>query len=361
LTTILAACSPGEIRAVAVQDGRLLDYAIERPGVPNMVGDRMRARVLAIVPAMAGAFLVLPDASEGFLPDSLGGAGLTVGAAVTVLVTRAAQGEKGPRLSARTDQAGPGAPALLDRGPGAIQRLLALHPDADVVVDHPAVVPGRARVVARAWDEATRAAIDALADPIMPLPGGGRASIHPTPALVAIDLDAGSNTNERRAKSAAQRAANLAALPALARAIRLRNLSGAIVVDLAGMPMKARAALAPAFAAALAQDPLQPRFLGFTALGLAEILRGRVHPPLHEMLAGPHAAGLEALRHMVSESTADPATPRRLLAAPDVATALQADTEARSDLARRTGRPLVLKSDPAQPPGTWRTEAIPRA
>ncbi len=358
-TTILAACSPGEIRAVAVREGRLLDYAIERPGAPEWVGDRLRGRVGAIVSAMAGAFVVLPH-SEGFLPDSQGGAGLRVGDAVTVVVTRAAQGDKGPRLSARTEQAGAGPPALLARGPGAIERLLQWHEGAAVVVDDPAVWPGRASLAARAWDDATEAAVAALADPILPLPGGGRASIHPTPALVAIDLDAGAATAERRVKAGAQRDANRAALPHVARAIRLRNLSGGIVVDLAGMAARARAGLAPDVAAALAPDPLRPRFLGFTALGLAEILRPRVHPPLHELLAGPHAAALAALRRLAAEDAANPAARHRLLAAPDVAAALENDAAARADLARRTGRPLILRSEPALAPGTWRMEVLPR-
>ena len=128
------------------------------------------------------------------------------------------------------------------------------------------------------------------------MPAGMRASIYPTPALVAIDLDMAAATASRQAKASAQMAANLAALPALARQIRLRNLSGAILVDPAGLSLKRRPKLAPALAMALATDPLQPRLLGFTALGLAEIVRRRVRPPLHELLAGPHAAGLAALR-----------------------------------------------------------------
>ena len=67
----------------------------------------------------------------------------------------------------------------------------------------------------------------------MLLPGGARASIHPTPALVAIDMDTGGATAERRPSQAAQMAANLLALPEVARQIRLRNLSGAVVVDVA--------------------------------------------------------------------------------------------------------------------------------
>jgi Ribonuclease G/E len=346
---------------VALCDGRLLDYAIERPGAPDGVGDRLRGRVTAVLPAMAGAFVALPTGAEGFLPDSQGAAGLGVGDAVTVLVARAAQGGKGPRLTAQTPQAGPGAPVRLEPGPGALRRLLDLHPGAAVVVDDPAAASPGATLRSQAWDDAIAAQVEALGSPELPLPGGGRASIHPTPALVAIDLDTGSAPGERRAKPAAQRNANRAALPALAAAIRLRNLSGAIVVDLAGMPARARVGLAPDFATALAPDPLQPRFLGFTALGLAEILRPRRHPPLHELLAGPHAAGLAALREMAARAAAAPATALALRAAPAILRALDDDAVARSDLARRTGRPLIMRSDPALPPGRWIVEAVPRA
>ena len=359
-----ASASPGELRVVAVRDGILLDYAISRLGAPDGVGDRIRGRVVAHLPAMAGAFVALPDGIEGFLPDSHGaavlGVVLGVGDAVTVCITRAAQGGKGPRLTARTPQTGPGPPELLTRGPDALARLQALHPDAPVFVDDPAAAIPGATIVRGGWDEALDAAVADLATPMLDLPGGLRASIHPTPALVAIDLDGGASSSERRAKAGAQREANRAALPALAHAIRLRNLSGAIVLDLAGMAVKARAALAPDLVAALAPDPLHPRFLGFTALGLAEILRPRIYPPLHEVLSGPHAAALRALRHLAREAAADPATPLRLRTAPDVARALDGDPAARTDLARRTGRALVVISDPACPPGRWTLESIPR-
>ena len=192
--------------------------------------------------------------------------------------------------------------------------------------------------------------IEALGRPELDLPGGMRATIHPTPG--AGRDRRGHRSGQRRprsAKPAAQLAANRAALPELARQIRLRNLSGAILIDLAGLSVKRRAALGPALAAALAADPLQPRFLGFTALGLAEILRPRVHPPLHELLQGPHAAGLAALRHVVRESAAAPHQQFALRAAPDVLAALARDPVALSDLARRTFHPLISVPDPAMP------------
>ena len=157
-----------------------------------------------------------------------------------------------------------------------------------------------------AFDEVIEDAVEALAVPDVELPRGGRLHIQPTPALVAIDVDAGSAVGGRQGKTAAHLGANRAMLPELARQIRLRNLSGAILVDFAGLPSRRRAALGPALAGALADDPVRPRLLGFTALGLAEIVRPRMHPPLHEQLAGPHAAGLAALRRIAAEVAAHP-------------------------------------------------------
>jgi len=368
---ILVACSPGELRVAAVQDGALLDYALWRPGVPDGMGDLYRGRVTARVPAMAGAFVALPGA-EGFLPDSEGADAVSDGMAVAVRVTRSAQGGKGPRLTSRVSDAdralaGVGPPALLARGPGAVERMAALHPAAQVLVDDhgtaAALRPllGERLAVGAVLDDALAGWIDALADNSVALPGGMRASVHPTPALVAIDVDAGGASADRRPKRRAQMAANRAMLPALARQIRLRNLSGAIVVDVAGLALRHRGALASDFAAALATDPLRPRFLGFSALGLAEIMRPRAHPPLHELLAGPHAAGLAALRTVMQAAAAEPAATFSLRAAPDVATALAEDPVALPDLARRTGRTLIVASDPALPPGSTAVERTARA
>jgi Rne/Rng family ribonuclease len=125
----------------------------------------------------------------------------------------------------------------------------------------------------------------ALAAASVELPQGGRLHIQPTAALVAIDVDAGAAVGARQGKTAAHLGANRTMLPELARQIRLRNLSGAILVDFAGLPTRRRTALGPALEHALAEDPVRPRLLGFTALGLAEIVRPRIHPPLHELLA----------------------------------------------------------------------------
>lgn len=356
-TAILAASSPGEVRVAVVRDGTLLDYALWRPGAPDGVGDLHRGRVITHAPALGGSFVALADA-DGFLPDTEGGKDLPQGTILGVRVIRAAQGRKGPRLTARLTPAeqmlvGRGEVALLRRGLGAVERLAAAWPEAAVRVDDPALAAllrpslgARLSLAAPVFDDVLQEQLEALTAPELALPGGARLWFHPTPALVAIDVDSA-------AASGNLLAVNRALLPVLARQIRLRNLSGAILVDLAGLPVRRRASLGPALAEALAEDPLHPRLLGFTALGLAEIVRPRVHPPLHDLLAGPHAAGLAALAAIAGAVAADPSRMPALRAAPPVVSALQADPAALADLARRAGRTLMLRSDPSLTGGQW--------
>jgi Ribonuclease G/E len=371
--------SPGEAQIAVVEDNRLVDFSLWRPGAPDGVGDVHRGRVIALAPAMAGAFVALADA-EGFLPDSEGARGLTAGTILTVRITRAAQGSKGPRLTARTDEPPTNGPVtLLRRGPDPVSRLAARYPQAPIVVDDAAVAaslrPGpRASTISpesimdrsvsvqsgTVLDEDVAEAIDALSRPVVELPGGARLSIWPTPALVAIDVDAGGALGSgSRGAQVRHEALNRTVVPAVAEQIRLRNLSGGIVVDLAGLSPRKRAALAPDFVAALANDPLNPKFLGFTALGLAEIVRSRVHPPLHELLAGPLAAGLAALRAVIGAFRRDPRGMPAIRAHPSVVSALQADSAALPDLVRRTGREVTLRSDPALPTTAWLLESTP--
>lgn len=366
---LLAACGPGEVR-VAVCDGdQLVDYALWRPGRPDGVDDLYCGQVAAHVPAMAGHFVRLPGGVDGFLPDSDAPEGLGEGSPLVVRVRRAARGGKGPRLTARlsaeeTALAGTApAPALLRRGPGAIERLARLHPAAEILIDDAGVMAalrpvleGRMRLVARALDEATEGAVAALGEVEADLPGGARMSVTPTPALVAIDVDLGAASAARAGKTRAQKAANRALLPEIARQIRLRNLVGAIVVDLGGLAVKARTKLAPELAAAMAGDPARPRMLGVTALGLIEILRPGAHPPLHELLTGPHAAGLAGLRAADSQVRASPSAAPALHVAPAVAAALEGDTAARADWARRTGRPWPVRAEAALGGNAWRIE-----
>jgi len=378
--TIHAAWSPGEVRVAAIADQSLVDYALWRPGAPDGVGDIYRARISGIVPAIAGAFVALPGYgagvavsgpanAEGFLPDSEGAKGLNDGAIVTVRVARAAQGGKGPRLSARVgaveNGSGDKTLGLLRRGVDPLRELAARYPRAEVLVDDPALAASlrtdlgdRLKRVPQAFDDGVETELESLTSPEVQLVSGVRLSVHPTPALVAIDVDAGSALMVRDGAARRHLTLNVSVLPEIARQIRLRNLSGAIFVDLAGMKAKQRTSLGSALAAALADDPLRPRLLGFTALGLAEITRPRVRPPLHEALIGPLASGLIALRIIACTVRAQPGRRLALRASPAVIAALQADPVALADLARITGQGLNSRSDPSLPGDTWYIEAV---
>jgi len=378
--TIHAAWSPGEVRVAAMVEGIMVDYGLWRPGSPDGVGDVYRGRVTGIVPAMAGAFVALPGSTasgapgqanlgEGFLPDSEGAKGVTQGAILTVRITRAAQGGKGPRLSARLtsveDNSDDKRLGLVRRGVDPLRELAVRYPNAGVLVDDPALAAslradlgGRLTRVPQAFDDAIETELDSLASPEVTFASGARFAVYPTPALVAIDIDGGGALAGRDRAARRHQALNVTMLPAIARQIRLRNLSGAILLDLAGLKAKHRVALGSLLAAALDGDPLRPRFLGFTALGLAEISRPKVRPPLHEALGGPLASGLVALRTLARASRAEPGRRLMLRAAPGVIAALESDPVALADLARITGQGLNSRSDPSLPGDGWHIEVV---
>ncbi|WP_245624302.1 ribonuclease E/G [Belnapia moabensis] len=363
--------SPGEVRTALLRGDRLDEAWIERPARPDGVGDLHRARVTALAPAMAGAFLMLAGGETGFLPESEASAArqpiarsVQEGLVLPVRVTRAPQGGKGARVTARLTPAEqarvsavpPGnAPLLLARGPDAPLRLARAHPAAELVSDG-ATLAARLRAAYSprpVFDEALEAEFDALAGPEVLLPGGGRILIHPTPALTALDVDAGSAAGARDPE--AQRRVNEAAVAEAGRQIRLRHLAGPILLDLAGMTVKRRAALSEPLARALAPDRLA-RLLGLGPLGLFEILRQRIHPPLHEVLAGPLTPGLAALRQAVREAAARPGRRLALAAAPSVLAALEALTGALAEAGEAIGQPLQLRPDPARPWSHWTIE-----
>jgi ribonuclease G len=368
--TILVSVSPGEVRTALLQGGAVVEAWVERPAHPDGVGDLQRGRIAAVAPAMAGAFVALADGQTGFLPESESGdtrrpiaQAVNEGMVLPLRITRAAQGGKGPRVTARLTPAEgaqvaaapPGAPRLIARGADAATRLATRHGRATIIVDDLALA-ARLRAAfgdrvrhqhAPAFDDALEAAFDELAAAEVPLPGGGRLLIHPTPALVAIDMDAGSAAGARGPGAIA--ALNLDALPTLARQIRARNLAGPILVDFAGLSPRRRAALAEPLAAALAPDRLV-RLLGFTQLGLAELVRDRIHPPLHEVIGGralPLSRGLAALRQAAREAAARPGRPLALRAAPAVLAALEVEPAALAAFAESAGFALRLVPDAA--------------
>lgn len=370
---ILVSASPGERRVAVLRDGALQAVAIDRPDLPDGVGDLHGGRVTAVSAAMSGAFVEIAGGETAFLPENETppprrpiAKAVSEGDWVLVRVMRAAQGGKGPRVTMRVENAPPlpasRKPQLLARGPGAAERLARLLPALPVETDSAAIVAllgrDRARLVpGSAFDEDTESAFAELAEPVVALPGGLRLHIHPTPALVAIDVDGGRAAGLGDAATHAR--VNEAAAIEVARQILLRNLSGAILVDFAGLAIRKRDSVLPPLERALAADPLAPQLLGLTRLGLVEIVRRRVHPPLHEVLGSPTSAVthcLAALRAMARDAAARPHVALALRAAPEVVAAAAALPIAQAEYQAATGRRLLLRADRALRPGEAQIE-----
>lgn len=359
---IHAACSPGEVRILVTtphssSDGsptsELLDAALWRPGCPDGLGDRHIVRVQTIVPHLGGAFVVLENGESGFMsyrrrPDSKMP---EQGRLVIADVVRAAQNGKGLRLSmldGKPLENNP-SPARIKTGVTPLEELLLRYPEAPVVIDAPgmiarlpAVCRSRCQRVQAAFDTEQEAAFESLGLPDAPL-GSLVAHFAPTPALVAIDLDsAGSGV-------APDFAANVAAFPSLAREIRLRNISGTVLIDAAGVRTRKRPALVGFLEKAMAGDPLAPIVLGTTPSGLIEVTRRRARPPLYELLASPHGVALAMLRQIVKDGQRG----TRLTVAISVARALEKDPQALADAETARAAPLDLVVEPGRPLTCW--------
>lgn len=120
--------------------------------------------------------------------------------------------------------------------------------------------------------------IDALRGPRVDL-GGGHMMIEPTRALIAVDVNTGSDTSP-----AASLKVNIAAARDLPRQFRLRGLGGQIVVDFAPMAKKDRAILDQVIKAAFKAEGGEATLAGWTTLGLYEMTRKRDRQPLGSLL-----------------------------------------------------------------------------
>jgi len=112
-----------------------------------------------------------------------------------------------------------------------------------------------------------------------PLSGGAFLYVESTRALVAVDVNTGSDVS-----LAAGIKANMACAKALPRALRLRGLGGQIVLDLAPMPKKDRRAFETALRAAFRADGEETLLVGWTPLGHYELQRKRGRVALQGIL-----------------------------------------------------------------------------
>ena len=113
---------------------------------------------------------------------------------------------------------------------------------------------------------------------------GASLVIEPTEALTCIDVNT-SKTEIHKKNEEAFLQINLEAAKEVCRQIRLRNLSGIIIVDFINMKDKTSEERLMGELKSLAkQDPVQTNVIDMTPLGLVEITRKRTYRPFHEQI-----------------------------------------------------------------------------
>ncbi len=262
------------------------------------------------------------------------------------------------------------APARLQRAPDALIRALRDETGAgvrEILVDDSTVL-SRARTYAEAAAPelldrlrlhggaedifaatGVDSAIESALDPVVSLPSGGNLVIESTRALVAIDVNSGGHREGGRERTALN--VNLEAVTATAAHLRLRNLSGLVLVDM--LPMGDRrhgAQVLEAISSAVAADPVPVTVAGFTRMGLIELTRERRGASLAGLMLAPAAGtvfspvttAFAALRAVLREARRSPGARLTVRASPAAAKALDRGParDARQRAETDLGRPF---------------------
>jgi hypothetical protein len=327
--------APGETRGVVTLDGWPERLLVERDGeVWPRLGLRRRARVSLVDRALGLAVLDLGEGQEASLRLKADRAPPVQGQALDIEIAIEPQGGK-PAVARVL-------PAEADPAPNSSsfeERLMLLAPGAPVVLGLDA-----------------RAAADEAEDEALAvehaLGRGVFLAIEPTRALTAVDIDLGfGGTDGKRAA----RQANLAALTALGRLLRLKALGGLVVVDLVGRGHDG-AALARAAQSAFAADQPGVAIGPITKFGTLELALPRRWRPVREILcdgAGrptTRTLSLRLVRAIERQARAAPGGRLAVRCAPEVAAAAAGPAETLKGI---IGGRFEVVPDPALRPDQW--------
>jgi len=297
----------GEARAALVEDGRILEAAVEPWGTLK-IGTVLTARLGEPLPG-GRARLTLDDGGDAVLDRPPAGTGQ--GRRLTVHILREAITEPGgrrkPARATLSDEAPSPGPTLRDRiaATGHPVRLLRAHEP-----DH-LEQAGWSEV----WEEARTGDVD--------FPGG-TLRIWPTPAMTLIDVDGG-GTGDVLAVAAARAAGE---------AIRRLGIGGSIGIDFPTLGSKAaRQEAAAALDEALPQPFERTAVNGF---GFLQVIRPRPRPSLCERAIGDPVVrdALAALRHA---ERSPPGRAPHLSVPAAVAERIGSRPDWQAELLRRTG------------------------
>ncbi len=320
------------VTSLAKLPGRFMDYSWQVPGLCCAPGVTVeQGQVGGLLEKGEGVYLrASPDSGDALRADleSLRAVGRAIRAA-------AAQGDP---------------PRQLALPPSRVAQTLATHKDAPL--RHIQTnTQGLARAV-RDWCERYRpelaecvesssssvfdayeveTEIETALSTRLALPNGTELIFDEGEVLTAIDVNSGASdaTPGRAAMET-----NVAALPEIARQLRLRRIGGAVVIDLLKVrDGRDRKYLVETFRELVKADSVQCHVLGLSALGLLEMTRQRMGPSLAEELLAPsrepspraETIAYRVLRCLRREAVARPGLRLVIDAAPDVADLLRTD------------------------------------
>jgi ribonuclease G len=362
---LLLAISPGEIWAALVAEGDLSALRLVRTYAAARAGDLYLGRIVALRPELPAALVDIGEARPAFLDGEAieRGIKLREGEVVTVKVIKAARADKAAGLTMKLGReerelkAAGTPPKLIRRSETVLASLIRELPADQVAIDDVASLAEVKRSFAGEVRlhlgeeplfeaEGVAGLIESAVTPRVPLPRDGAISIDMTWAAILVDVDGG---------RAGALSANLAAAAEIGRQIRLRDLSGPIVIDFVGMRERSqRGQVEKALMRALGAGA---QYLGWTRLGHFELVVKRRRPSLSEQLferrldefaiRTPLTIALEALRVLQRASRAAPADRLGLRVHPEIAACLDREAaEARRELEMRLGRAIKVDAEP---------------
>lgn len=301
----------GENRAILVDDGRILEAAIELPG--GLRAGQIAAAKLTniLVPRRRG--IVAVEGIEALIEPLP--ASYTEGQALRVEIVREAIPEQGRAKLAKCRAAD----APLHSGPALADRI------GEAVRSGPT---GADLFEQAGWSELLEeAATGEIAF------AGGALRMSLTPAMTLFDVD-GALPPAALAVAGAEAAGHV---------IRRFGIGGSIGIDLPTLPSRAdRQAAAAAIDQALPPPFERTAVNGF---GFLQIVRRRERPSIPEILQGdPVGAAARALLRQAERSPGP--GPRTLQAAPAVISRIEQNPDWLEILARRVGAPISLRAEP---------------
>lgn len=299
----------GEDRAILVEDGAIVEAAIELPG--PRAGAVVPARLTSVLIPGRRAIATLESGDEALIEPIPGG--LTEGGAFRAEILREAIPEPGraKRALARPTRDPSHAGPSLGERVGATSRT-PYGPD---------------RFEEAGWSDLLEEA--ATGEIVFP---GGALRMSLTPAMTLFDVDGALPLADLAEAGAA----------AAARAIRRMGIGGSIGIDLPTLPDKIARQRAAAAVDALLPQPFERTAVN--GFGFLQIVRRRTRPSLPEILRGDPVGA--AARALLRRAQHMPGGALTLAAATPVVAHIEARPDWIAALARHAGGRVALRAEP---------------